>query len=100
MPLLIRWILQAGVPGDQSRQTQREAGKMISRPYQFFPPFRQINSFRMVCELKPWEFGIQGTMEAFTIVLTATQLFYVLAIHSGSRGPVPVERTHAVAAGY
>jgi hypothetical protein len=54
----------------------------------------------MVCELKPWEFGIQGTMEAFTIVLTATQLFYVLAIHSGSRGPVPVERTHAVAAGY
>ncbi|EAY73285.1 hypothetical protein OsI_01159 [Oryza sativa Indica Group] len=41
-----------------------------------------------------------GTMEAFTIVLTATQLFYILAIHSGSRGPVPVERPHAVAAGY
>uniref|UniRef100_A0A0E0FJF0 Uncharacterized protein n=1 Tax=Oryza nivara TaxID=4536 RepID=A0A0E0FJF0_ORYNI len=44
--------------------------------------------------------ALTGTMEAFTIVLTATQLFYILAIHSGSRGPVPVERPHAVAAGY
>ncbi|TVU23170.1 hypothetical protein EJB05_30204 [Eragrostis curvula] len=33
-----------------------------------------------------------GTMEAFTIVLTVTQFFYVLAIHSGSQGAVPVER--------
>ncbi|PUZ58910.1 hypothetical protein GQ55_5G545300 [Panicum hallii var. hallii] len=33
-----------------------------------------------------------GTMEAFTIVLTVTQFFYVLAIHGGSHGPVPVER--------
>ena len=31
-------------------------------------------------------------MEAFTIVLTATQFFYVFAIHGGSHGPVPVER--------
>uniref|UniRef100_A0A0D9UZ18 Uncharacterized protein n=1 Tax=Leersia perrieri TaxID=77586 RepID=A0A0D9UZ18_9ORYZ len=37
-----------------------------------------------------------GKMEAFTIVLTATQLFYVLAIHDGGRGPVPVERPHAL----
>ncbi|CAO2175273.1 unnamed protein product [Urochloa humidicola] len=34
-----------------------------------------------------------GTMEAFTIVLTVTQFFYVLAIvHGGNHGPVPVER--------
>ncbi|RLN23225.1 uncharacterized protein C2845_PM07G40600 [Panicum miliaceum] len=33
-----------------------------------------------------------GTMETFTIVLTVTQFFYVLAIHGGSHGPVPVER--------
>jgi hypothetical protein len=31
-------------------------------------------------------------MEAFTIVLSVTQLFYVLAIKRGSHGPVPVER--------
>ena len=32
-------------------------------------------------------------MEAFTIVLTVTQFFYVvLAIRGGSHGPVPVER--------
>lgn len=63
MPLLIRWILQAGVPGDQSRQTQREAGKTISRPYQFFPPFRQINSFRMVLWIETlgvWHSGNHG----------------------------------------
>ncbi|EER99977.1 hypothetical protein BDA96_03G000300 [Sorghum bicolor] len=34
-----------------------------------------------------------GTMETFTIILTVTQFFYVLAIHGGSHGPaVPVER--------
>ncbi|KAG8052557.1 hypothetical protein GUJ93_ZPchr0001g29918 [Zizania palustris] len=37
-----------------------------------------------------------GIMESFTIVLTVTQLFYVLAIHGGSRGPVLVERPHTV----
>ena len=32
-------------------------------------------------------------METFTIILTVTQFFYVLAIHGGSHGPaVPVER--------
>jgi hypothetical protein len=31
-------------------------------------------------------------METFTIVLTVTQFFYVLAIHGGSQGDVPVER--------
>ncbi|KAJ1281787.1 hypothetical protein BS78_03G000600 [Paspalum vaginatum] len=33
-----------------------------------------------------------GTMETFTVVLTVTQFFYVLAIHGGSHGPIPVER--------
>lgn len=37
-----------------------------------------------------------GTMEAFTIVLSVTQLFYVLAIKGGSHGPVPVERHTAL----
>lgn len=40
-----------------------------------------------------------GTMETFTIILTVTQFFYVLAIHGGrSHGPgVPVERHSNVA---
>ncbi|KAM0862004.1 hypothetical protein ACQ4PT_045529 [Festuca glaucescens] len=37
-----------------------------------------------------------GTMEAFTIVLSVTQLFYVLAIKRGSHGPVPVERHNSL----
>jgi hypothetical protein len=38
-------------------------------------------------------------METFTIILTVTQFFYVLAIHGGrSHGPgVPVERHSNVA---
>jgi hypothetical protein len=42
-----------------------------------------INSFVHAC---------QGTMETFTIILTVTQFFYVLAIRGGRHGPVHVER--------
>jgi hypothetical protein len=35
-------------------------------------------------------------MEAFTIVLSVTQLFYVLSIKAGGHGPVPVERHNAL----
>ncbi|KAL6850269.1 hypothetical protein ACP4OV_020896 [Aristida adscensionis] len=38
-----------------------------------------------------------GTMEAFTIVLTVTQFFYVLAIQGGKQGVVPVERRGSLA---
>lgn len=37
-----------------------------------------------------------GTMEAFTIALSVTQLFYILAIKAGGHGPVPVERHNAL----
>ncbi|KAI5006359.1 membrane protein PM19L-like [Hordeum vulgare subsp. vulgare] len=37
-----------------------------------------------------------GTMEAFTIALTVTQLFYILVIKAGGHGPVQVERHNAL----
>uniref|UniRef100_A0A453ELC3 Uncharacterized protein n=1 Tax=Aegilops tauschii subsp. strangulata TaxID=200361 RepID=A0A453ELC3_AEGTS len=37
-----------------------------------------------------------GTMEAFTIVLSLTQLVYILTIKAGGHGPVQVERHNAL----